>query len=133
MNKNLLFTILGPAVFTLSLLFETPDNMTIGAYRLIGITAWMAIWWTAEVVPIAVTALLPILLFPSAEILSIADTGANYGHKYIFLFIGGFMIANAIQKWNLHRRIALTIISLLGSSTERIILGFMLATAFLSM
>ena len=133
MNKNLLFTILGPAIFMLSLLFEAPDNMTIGAYRLIGITAWMAIWWTAEVVPIAVTALLPILLFPSAEILSITDTGANYGHKYIFLFIGGFMIANAIQKWNLHRRIALTIISLLGSSTERIILGFMLATAFLSM
>ena len=67
MNKNLLFTILGPAVFTLSLLFETPDNMTIGAYRLIGITVWMAIWWTAEVVPIAVTALLPILLFPSTD------------------------------------------------------------------
>ena len=133
MNKNLLFTILGPTVFILSLLFETPENMTIGAYRLIGITSWMAIWWIAEVVPIAVTALLPILLFPSADILSIEDTGANYGHKYIFLFIGGFMIANAIQKWNLHKRIALTIISLLGSSTERIILGFMLATAFLSM
>jgi solute carrier family 13 (sodium-dependent dicarboxylate transporter), member 2/3/5 len=133
MNKNLLFTILGPTIFILSLLFETPENMTIGAYRLIGITSWMAIWWIAEVVPIAVTALLPILLFPSADILSIEDTGANYGHKYIFLFIGGFMIANAIQKWNLHKRIALTIISLLGSSTERIILGFMLATAFLSM
>ncbi len=133
MNKNLLFTILGPTIFILSLLFETPENMTLGAYRLIGITSWMAIWWIAEVVPIAVTALLPILLFPSADILSIEDTGANYGHKYIFLFIGGFMIANAIQKWNLHKRIALTIISLLGSSTERIILGFMLATAFLSM
>ena len=133
MNKNLLFTILGPTIFILSLLFETPENMTLGAYRLIGVTSWMAIWWIAEVVPIAVTALLPILLFPSADILSIEDTGANYGHKYIFLFIGGFMIANAIQKWNLHKRIALTIISLLGSSTERIILGFMLATAFLSM
>ena len=133
MNKNLLFTILGPTIFILSLLFETPENMTLGAYRLIGVTSWMAIWWIAEVVPIAVTALLPILLFPSADILSIEDTGANYGHKYIFLFIGGFMIANAIQKWKLHKRIALTIISLLGSSTERIILGFMLATAFLSM
>jgi len=133
MNKNVLFTILGPTIFILSLLFEAPDNMTLGAYRLIGVTSWMAIWWIAEVVPIAVTALLPILLFPSADILSIEDTGANYGHKYIFLFIGGFMIANAIQKWNLHKRIALTIILLLGSSTERIILGFMLATAFLSM
>ena len=97
------------------------------------ITAWMAIWWIAEVIPIAVTALLPILLFPSAEILTIQDTGANYGHKYIFLFIGGFMLANAIQKWQLHRRIALNIILQLGGSTAKIILGFMLATAFLSM
>ena len=61
------------------------------------------------------------------------ETGANYGHKYIFLFIGGFIIANAIQKWNLHQRIALNIILRLGSSTDKIILGFMIATGFLSM
>ena len=107
--------------------------MSSSGYRLLAITAWMAIWWIAEVIPIAVTALLPILLFPSAEILTIQDTGANYGHKYIFLFIGGFMLANAIQKWQLHRRIALNIILQLGGSTAKIILGFMLATAFLSM
>ena len=107
--------------------------MSVSGYRLLAITAWMAIWWIAEVVPIAVTALLPILLFPSADILTIQDTGANYGHKYIFLFIGGFILANAIQKWQLHRRIALNIILQLGGSTAKIILGFMLATAFLSM
>ena len=61
--------------------------MSSSGYRLLAITAWMAIWWIAEVIPIAITALLPILLFPSAEILTIQDTGANYGHKYIFLFI----------------------------------------------
>lgn len=107
--------------------------MSVSGYRLLAITAWMAIWWIAEVVPIAVTALLPILLFPSTDILTIQDTGANYGHKYIFLFIGGFILANAIQKWQLHRRIALNIILQLGGSTAKIILGFMLATAFLSM
>ena len=107
--------------------------MSDNGFRLLGVIVWMAIWWISEVVPIAVTALLPIVLFPSCEIMSIQETGANYGHKYIFLFIGGFIIANAIQKWNLHQRIALNIILRLGSSTDKIILGFMIATGFLSM
>ena len=107
--------------------------MGLSGLRLMGIILWMAIWWISEVVPIAVTALLPIILFPSCDIMSIQDTGANYGHKYIFLFIGGFILANAIQKWNLHQRIALNIILRLGSSTDKIILGFMIATGFLSM
>jgi len=133
MNNKLIFTILGPLIFMLSLLFDAPNEMSISGYRLLAVTAWMAVWWIAEVVPIAVTALIPIIIFPSSDILSIQETGANYGHKYIFLFVGGFIIANAIQKWNLHRRIALNIILKLGGSTANIILGFMLATAFLSM
>ena len=133
MNNKLIFTILGPLIFMLSLLFDAPNEMSINGYRLLAVTAWMAVWWIAEVVPIAVTALIPIIIFPASDILSIQETGANYGHKYIFLFIGGFIIANAIQKWNLHRRIALNIILKLGGSTANIILGFMLATAFLSM
>ncbi|MEC7063288.1 MAG: DASS family sodium-coupled anion symporter [Bacteroidota bacterium] len=116
-----------------SFLFDTPTGMSDNGFRLLGVIVWMAIWWISEVVPIAVTALLPIVLFPSCEIMSIQETGANYGHKYIFLFIGGFIIANAIQKWNLHQRIALNIILRLGSSTDKIILGFMIATGFLSM
>ena len=107
--------------------------MSESGFRLLGVILWMAIWWINEVVPIAVTALLPIVLFPSCEIMPFQETGANYGHKYIFLFIGGFIMANAIQKWDLHQRIALNIILRLGSSTDKIILGFMIATGFLSM
>ena len=87
MNNKLIFTILGPLIFMLSLLFDAPSEMSINGYRLLAVTAWMAIWWMAEVVPIAVTALLPIIIFPASDILTIQDTGANYGHKYIFLFI----------------------------------------------
>jgi sodium-dependent dicarboxylate transporter 2/3/5 len=132
-KNKYLFTALGPLIFIISLAFESPLGMSEAGYRLLAITAWMAIWWIAEVVPIAVTALIPIILFPSNNILNIQSTGANYGHKYIFLFIGGFILANAIQKWQLHRRIALNIILKLGGSSAKIILGFMLATAFLSM
>ena len=86
-----------------------------------------------EVVPISVTALLPIILFPLTGGLELSSTTAAYGHKYIFLYMGGFMLAIAIEKWNLHRRIALHIISTMGTNIRKIVLGFMIATAFMSM
>ena len=96
-------------------------------------TLWIAVWWIFEVVDISITALLPIILFPLSGALDIASTTTSYGHKYIFIYMGGFVLAIAIEKWNLHKRIALTIVSILGTKTSHIILGFMIATAFMSM
>ena len=96
-------------------------------------TIWIAIWWITECVPISVTALLPIILFPLTGGLDIKSTTASYGHNLVFLFVGGFIIALAIEKWNLHKRVALNIIKFTGTKKSRIILGFMIATAILSM
>ena len=78
----------------------------------------MAIWWITEAIPISVTALLPIILFPLSGGLELSETTASFGHKYVFLYLGGFIIAIAIQKWNLHKRIALNIISFIGTDVN---------------
>tara|TARA_Y100000815_G_scaffold274884_1_gene310487 strand:- start:5222 stop:6700 length:1479 start_codon:yes stop_codon:yes gene_type:complete len=131
-NKNI-FLLLGPLVFVCMQLLGTPENMPEPAYDVLCATIWIALWWITEVVPIAVTALLPIILFPLMGAVDISTTTASYGHKYIFLYMGGFMLAIAIEKWNLHKRMALHIIKLIGTNVNNIILGFMIATAFLSM
>ncbi len=93
----------------------------------------MVIWWITEPINIAVTALLPLVLFPLLKIMNIADVGANYGSPIIFLFFGGFVLALALEKVNLHKRIALNIVKFTGTTPNKIVLGFMLATAFMSM
>ncbi|HUH27344.1 DASS family sodium-coupled anion symporter [Gelidibacter sp.] len=125
--------LLGPLSFILILMFFKPEGLSEEARAVLASTAWVAIWWITEAIPIAVTALLPIVLFPLSGGLDLSTTTASFGHKYIFLYIGGFIIAIAIEKWNLHRRIALNIINFIGSDIKKIILGFMVATAFLSM
>ena len=125
--------VLGPTLFTFFLLFGNFEGLSPEGHAVLASTFWIAIWWITEAIPIAVTALLPIVLFPLSGGMDLATTSGAFGHKYVFLYLGGFVIAIAIEKWNLHRRIALTIIYFIGSDVRKIILGFMLATAFLSM
>ena len=92
----------------------------------------MAIWWVGEGTSIAVTALLPLILFPLLGIMSSKQVAPNYANHLIFLFLGGFMIALSMEKWLFHKRLALWIINLVGTDPKDIVLGFMIATAFLS-
>ncbi|WP_211655155.1 SLC13 family permease [Planococcus alpniumensis] len=133
-NKpQLVGLILGPLLFVLTMLFVNPEGLTPEAKAILASTIWIATWWITEAIPIPATSLLPIVLFPLTGGLDVGATTSAYGNDTIFLFMGGFMIALTMEKWNLHKRIALTIISLIGTNTERIILGFMVATGFLSM
>ncbi|QRV14371.1 SLC13/DASS family transporter [Haloterrigena salifodinae] len=125
--------VLGPLLFALIFLSPTPDGLSAAGKAVAAVTAWVAVWWMSEAIPIPATSLLPIVLFPLTGALPVADTTPSYGHPLIFLFMGGFFLAMAMQRWGLHRRIALRTIKAVGTEPSRLILGFMLATAFLSM
>jgi sodium-dependent dicarboxylate transporter 2/3/5 len=125
--------VLGPLCFILIMLFFNPDDLEFQGKAILACASWIAIWWVTEPIPIAATSLLPIIIFPLSGGLDIKTTTAAFGHKYVFLFIGSFILAIAIQKWKLHKRIALNIINQVGVNKSNIILGFMIATAFLSM
>lgn len=97
------------------------------------VAAWMAIWWMTEAIPIYATGLLPLPVFPLLGIRGIGETAAPYGHELIFLFLGGFLVALAMERWGLHRRIAAAALALVGDRAERVVGAFMAVTAFLSM
>ncbi len=125
--------VLGPVLFVLMLVLPMPGDMPPDAQKVAAIAVLMAFWWVTEAIPIPATALLPIPLYPLLGIMSSSQVTPAYGNHLIYLFLGGFLLAIAMERWRLHKRIAIQTIRLVGSSPDRIILGFMVATAFLSM
>lgn len=125
--------IIGPLILIVMLLLDNPSSMNNTAWKTAAVALLMAVFWITEALPIYVTAFLPIILFPVLEVNNIKVVTAPYAHPLIFLFLGGFILAEGIQKWGLHKRIALSIIKLIGFTPKNIIAGFMIGSAFLSM
>lgn len=134
MNRRKIGLFLGPFLFVLIFFQVIPiDGLDPESRAVLSVALWMASWWITEAIPISATSLMPIVLLPITQGAPIGQTTAAYGDKMLFLFVGGFIIAIGMQKWNLHKRIALNIINAIGTKANALILGFMLATGFLSM
>jgi len=131
--KNLAVLAAGLVLFLIVLFLPLPEGMTESGRRLLAIVALMGVWWMGEGTAITVTALLPLVLFPLFGVMSSAEVASKYVNHLIFLFLGGFIIAVAMEKWHFHKRLALAIIARVGTRPSSIVLGFMAATAFLSM
>ncbi len=125
--------LLGIAAFAALLLLPAPEGMPHAAWRVVAVAALMAAWWLTEALPLAVTGLLPLVLFPLLGILKINAAAAPYADPVIFLFLGGLTLGLAMERWGLHRRVALTLVGALGTKPGALVLGFMGATAFISM
>jgi len=123
----------GASLFLLLLMVPAPGGLSTGGWRTAAVATLMAIWWMTEAIPIPATALLPLALFPTLGVLEMPEAAGPYANELIFLFMGGFVIALAMERWGLHRRIALGIMAFVGTGPKRLVLGFMLATGFLSM
>jgi sodium-dependent dicarboxylate transporter 2/3/5 len=120
-------------VLCLFFFFVNPLGLVFKAKLVLAIAVLMISWWVLDAMPLAVVALLPLILYPLLNINSIKETSKAYSDSIIYLFLGGFFLGLAIEKWNLHKRIALNIIKLTGTNGNNIILGFILSTGFLSM
>lgn len=123
---------LGP-VLAVAVFLLLPDSLSSQGKATAAVAVLMAVWWVTEALPLAATALLPLVLFPFFGVSDISDAAAPYANDIIFLFMGGFMIALAMQKWNLHKRIALRTVLAVGTKPVLLVAGFMIATAFISM
>jgi sodium-dependent dicarboxylate transporter 2/3/5 len=133
-SDKTLMLILGPSLFfILSFVVSPPADMSAASWHTLSVTLWVAVWWISEAVPIPVTSLLPMILFPQMGVMSLDTVTPAYADKIIWLYIGGFILALAIERWHLHERIALWILSLMGHNPAKLILGFMLACGLLSM
>jgi sodium-dependent dicarboxylate transporter 2/3/5 len=130
--------VLGPVLFLVILFLPIDSNnatintLSFSGKLVLATTIWMATWWITEAIPIYVTALLPLIIFPSLSITGLGDTAANYADRIIFLFLGGFILAKAVEKTQLHRRFALNILNVFGTTPKYIVAAFMLVTGILS-
>ena len=131
-RTRLAWLVAGPAVFAI-LVFFAPSTLAPDARHVLGLTAWMALWWVVEPVPLAATSLLPAALLPTLGVVTARDAVAPYANELVFLFLGGFLLAAALERWNAHARIAFGLIGAIGLSGRRIVLGVMIATGFISM
>lgn len=125
--------VLGLVFLLLTLVIPAPAGMSPIAWHCVGMAFLMASWWSTEAIPIPVTSLLPLVLAPALGIGDIKETAASYANPIIYLFLGGFLLGIAMQVWNLHRRVALQVLRVVGSEPKRQIAGFMIATGFISM
>mgnify|MGYP003652549714 FL=1 len=126
--------LLGPLIFLIMMLFSSSQTtMEPAAWHVAAVGIWMAIWWATEAVPVPVTAFLPIVTFPFLGISSLAEATAAYANPIIYLFLGAFILALAVERWDLHKRIALVILSYTGTDGRMLIGGFMVVAALLSM
>ena len=132
-DRKRLGLFLGPCIFFVLSMLPEADGLSPQGMSVAAVAALMAVWWITEALPVPATALLPIALFPLLGVMKTQQVTSAYANHLIYLFMGGFLIAVTMEKWQLHKRIALHVIRLIGISPQRIILGFMLATAFLSM
>ncbi|MCK0164589.1 DASS family sodium-coupled anion symporter [Marinobacter sp. S6332] len=132
-KSRLIGLILGAGFLLMTILVPPPESMAVEAWSALGLMLLMATWWSTEAIPIPATALLPIVLVPGLGLGSVSQATSPYAHPIIFLFLGGFTLGLAMQRWDLHRRIALMTLKAVGNQPKRQIAGFMLATAFLSM
>lgn len=125
--------LLGPALFAGILLAPAPPDLAPPAWRTAALALLMATWWITEAIPIPATALLPIALLPLLRIASVEAATSPYANPVIYLFLGGFLLAAGMQRWGLHRRVAMGVLSRIGGGPARLVFGFMAATAFVSM
>jgi solute carrier family 13 (sodium-dependent dicarboxylate transporter), member 2/3/5 len=123
----------GLAIFATALVLPPPAGLPVAGWHTLGLALFMAVWWTTEPVPIGVTALLPLIVLPLLGVADIAAAAAPYANPLVFLFLGGFLLAACVKRWGLHRRIAYGVVVRVGTDPRRLILGFMLASGFLSM
>ncbi len=133
MDSRKAFLLAGPVLFALTLALPAPEGLGWQAQATVAITLWIAAWWITEPVKTSVTSLLPLVLFPLLGVMPLKSASSEYGNEIIYLFMAGFFIGKTIEKWNLHKRIALLLVSAMGTNPSRMVLGFMVATAVISM